>query len=693
MSTRRVTTCSNKELLWALMVLTVAFLCFEVSYLFQYLHAFLFAFDFTTHDLALPLSVWPPICLFILIQLMIHLLFTLCVWVLTINLGQTFPPLRPRLLETGITVWIMAIITVHCANMLYFPNSKYSLLLSHFIPQALARYCFYALLIVWLAIFAVTLFVVLKKLKQKPVISTLLTVFFAANIYLFHSHTTPPTTIHDAATRDKPNIIIIGIDSLRPDFLSYFGSEHTTPFFDAFLEQATVFSDAVTPTGRTYPSWVSILTGKHPVLTGARSNLANEGDIHFIQSLPKILSNVGYQTVYATDETRFNNIDEHYDFDHAITPPIGVTEFIIGSSNDFPLSNLLVNTRLGKWLFPYNYGNRPSFFNYNPDSFLQLINDNIQADRQQSLFLAIHFCLPHHPYLWGGFNTANTTSREWYRASIARVDQQLNDFFAILNNKKLLDHAIVILLSDHGETLEMPGDRITEADLYIKSGKEVSFPRFYPPSKDEEPVNMAGGHGTDVLGLPQYHSLLAFRLYGTGFQQIGVIPGVVSLMDIKPTILDIIKVKLKSALRDSEGRSLAGIVADKSEPAPLRHIFIESNFSPVAIRTTYPDMAETLLEGIKIFEINPASARLTVKSSMRDMIIASKQFADIYDHWMLALYPQKDNTRMPILVDLKSGQWTNNLDSQFARQSPAKEMKQRLESFYFSHRYSQIQHV
>ncbi len=38
------------------------------------------------------------------------------------------------------------------------------------------------------------------------------------------------------------------------------------------------------------------------------------------------------------------------------------------------------------------------------------------------------------------------------------------------------------------------------------------FSRFYPPSLDKEEVNQSAGHGTDVLGLTQYHSLLAFKL-------------------------------------------------------------------------------------------------------------------------------------------------------------------------------------
>ena len=89
-----------------------------------------------------------------------------------------------------------------------------------------------------------------------------------------------------------------------------------------------------------------------------------------------------------------------------------------------------------------------------------------------------------------------------------------------------------------------------------------------------------------------------------------------------------------------------------------------------------------MLEGIDIFEINPATTRLTVKNEMTAKIIASKQFADIYQGWMLALYPQSKDVRMPILVNLQTGQWTNDLGSEFARQSPASLMLTELRTFY-----------
>ena len=61
-----------------------------------------------------------------------------------------------------------------------------------------------------------------------------------------------------------PNIVIIGIDSLRNDLQVPRQGRGATPNIRRFLDDSRRFSDATTPLARTYPSWVSILTGRHP---------------------------------------------------------------------------------------------------------------------------------------------------------------------------------------------------------------------------------------------------------------------------------------------------------------------------------------------------------------------------------------------------------------------------------------------
>ena len=208
------------------------------------------------------------------------------------------------------------------------------------------------------------------------------------------------------------------------------------------------------------------------------------------------------------------------------------------------------------------------------------------------------------------------------------------------------------------------------------------MPQFYPPSLEKEGVNQSAGHGTDVLGLPQYHTLLAFALHGTEKAKNSVQSGVVSLIDIKPTILELIGLANVAPLVQGSESLAALIKGQRRGVSVLRHLFLESDYSPESIRTVYPETEKVLLDGIQLFQVNPLTMRLTVRDDMGEMIINSKQYADIYDDWMLALYPQNKTTRMPILINLVTGEWTNDLHSPFAQHSPGLYMLDALKAFY-----------
>ena len=176
-------------------------------------------------------------------------------------------------------------------------------------------------------------------------------------------------------------------------------------------------------------------------------------------------------------------------------------------------------------------------------------------------------------------------------------------------------------------------------------------------------------------------------MYGMNPQQhSGVIPGVVSLLDIKPTLLQLIGLNdyvQRCTSITCEGESLAGIIKGTNKGLSKHNdIFIESDFTPEAIRTVYPETRKVLLEGVQLFQINPDTTRLTVKEEMGNMIINSKQYADIYGKWMLALYPQTKSVHMPILINLVSASGANDLNSTFAQHSPAQHMLEKLKAFY-----------
>ena len=667
----------SSALFFYLILLTGFFLLLEISFFIQSNKAYLGDFEFVTNQLTIPATILPGVIGFIAAQLFLHALYCVLIWAVTLLVAHLLRFTSNQEVTLGISCWLMGLATVLAANAVYFPHSKFAGLAMFFLVTPLiAKIVFFGLLVGC----GVVLLLAVAGMTSRRTIILAITIVFT----IIMTNPSTQTTPIDAATAERPNIILIGIDSLRPDFLSFFGRKNPTPFLDSFLKQATVFNDAITPLARTYPSWMGILTGDYPRTIKIRFNLASQTNVNFKNTLPAILRRNGYDTLYATDETRFSNIDQQVGFNRLVTPPIGLNDFLLGSFNDFPFSNLIVNTRLGKWLFPYSYANRPAFVTYDPNSFLDLLQPALQTSRVKPLFLATHFCLPHYPYMWADSATdEKITYIQRYEQSIQRVDQQIQAFFQLLQQSGLLKHAIVVVLSDHGEALELSGDRITEKAMFVSKDKNVAVPRFYPPMIDTEEVNQSAGHGTDVLGLSQYRSLLAFKLYGAASpSQAKTISDVVSLLDIKATILDLLHLaNLSKQRNDSE--SLAQLITGKQTHLSTHQpIFLESDYSPEALRTVYPETRQVMLEGVHLFKIDPVTTRLVIKDDMGQMIIHSKQYAVIDGDWILALYPQENNQIMPILVNLKTGAWTNDLSSPLARQGRANLLLQSLKLFY-----------
>ncbi|SDO80050.1 Sulfatase [Pseudomonas jinjuensis] len=235
--------------------------------------------------------------------------------------------------------------------------------------------------------------------------------------------------------------------------------------------------------------------------------------------LPVALQGQGYRTVFAIDERRFSNIDESFGFDEVIGPKAGALDFVLQGINDNPLSNLLLQTPLGGYLFPYSYMNVASYTNYSSSAF---VNHIISSSRtSQPLFLAVHFESAHFP-----FKTRHAQARVErengflgkHLEALTVVDGQIASLLDGLKKNGVLDNALVILLSDHGEGL---GE--VEASVL----------------RDGQPFSVRGyGHGADVLSDHENRILLATVEFRDGkpVSKAGLNRQQVSLLDIRRTV-------------------------------------------------------------------------------------------------------------------------------------------------------------
>jgi arylsulfatase A-like enzyme len=436
-----------------------------------------------------------------------------------------------------------------------------------------------------------------------------------------------------------PHVVIVGLDSLRDELAGGHTEDRLTPHIDAFLNGAHRFRDTISPLARTYPALISLLTGRHPVTSNARFNLmprslVNEGD-----SLGDALQARGYHSVYATDEVRFANFDETFGFDQLITPPVGTSDFIIGKTGDLPLVNLLSPTRAAAWMFPGIHANRAAHVTYRPESFVRRLDRELVVSRPG--FFYIHLTLSHWPYSWAGHSTPTTPHqyRPAYRHSIQEVDKQFGDVWRVLERKGVLENAIVVVLSDHGEALGGPTD-----SMLRKTGTGMEI------------WDSLWGHGTSVMSPHQYSVLLAMRGFGRAH-----LPGAptahtwpVSLEDVRPTLQEF---ATGSAPAGIDGISLLPFLRDPQSASTLaaRVRYTETDFNtPMVLAGKYNESG-LIHEGAAYYEIVPETGWVQLRRKRLSELMSQKQRAAISQDSLLAAIPSRtDDSVTYLFTDRRS---------------------------------------
>lgn len=442
------------------------------------------------------------------------------------------------------------------------------------------------------------------------------------------------------ASFDQPHLIVIGVDSLRNDAVGEGRGVGVTPHIDFFLrESAHRFLEATTPLARTYPSWVATLTGRYPRNTGAREDLASRGALQSFETLAQTAKRAGYHTIWAMDEVRFSNIDERYGFDQLVTPTIGVADFLLGKANDLPLTNLVANSWLGRLMFPATYGNRAAAHTYRPRTFVDWLDREVQP--RGPTLLAVHLTLPHHPFYWADSTEQafdrDTDSAYRYLNCVIAADRQFGGILESLERKGMLDNAIVVLMSDHGEALGVPG-----VDSLLQ-GREVL------ELLDGNRIFLIG-HGSSVFSPNQFSTVLAVR----GFGKAELPPGrihheAVSMIDIAPTIADLAGLPSPPAY---DGHSLRPLVyGDRAGSAPLadRVFFSETGFRTPILDAEHIDEAGLLGKAAPFFVMNQ-EARLEVRPELLPRLIADKERAAFSRDWFLGAMPSPEGPQSHIYL-------------------------------------------
>jgi arylsulfatase A-like enzyme/Flp pilus assembly protein TadD len=223
------------------------------------------------------------------------------------------------------------------------------------------------------------------------------------------------------------NLLLVTIDTLRPDRLGCYGSAYLkTPQIDDLAQRGVLFTRAFAHTPETLPSHTNILLGTTPLYHGVHDNVNFHVRPEFL-NLAKWLKDRGYST-----------------------------GAVVGA---FPLDSRFGLTQ-GFDMYDDNYGwqNREALVFVERKAEVVVERACRWLENQKGpWFLWVHCFDPHQPYdPPEPYKTQYKNSL--YTGEVAYTDNSLGKLFSYLRDQKLEDKTLIIFTADHGESLGEHGE-------------------------------------------------------------------------------------------------------------------------------------------------------------------------------------------------------------------------------------------
>jgi arylsulfatase A-like enzyme len=266
---------------------------------------------------------------------------------------------------------------------------------------------------------------------------------------------------HSAKPARPPRIVLVVVDTLRRDALSCYDQVRATPHMQALADRGRVFGHLVAAFHQTSMSMASLFTGRTPSIasgdperplawTGKTwcglARLAPAGADHAcvpagVPTLAESLAAAGYATAGVVSNAL---LFRPAGYDRGFRDWIEVGREGSPATRD----GAAVNRAVAEWL-----ARRPS------DTF----------------FLYVHYM---DAYDWvftkGSSDEGPRGERRRYQRAVGAADAALGELMAMLEGADLLRDAVVVLTSDHGESLG------TDDHLFPASPQHLGNPSFEP---------------------------------------------------------------------------------------------------------------------------------------------------------------------------------------------------------------------
>jgi arylsulfatase A-like enzyme/Tfp pilus assembly protein PilF len=309
-------------------------------------------------------------------------------------------------------------------------------------------------------------------------------------------------------TGSSPDVYLITIDTLRADHVHCYGDDQIqTPALDSIAQEGIRFTQAFTPSPITNTAHTSILTGLLPSVHGV-----TDFGIPLAKTIPtwaELLKQNGYQTaafigaVVLDSRTLAPGLDRGFDY-----------------YDNFPTDS----SESKHWGRVERRG----------EDVVHRTEVWMDGHRTKPRFVWVHLYDPHDPYEPPP-PFAQIYKDRLYDGEIAYADSALGHLLTYLKRQNRYNHALIVVVGDHGEGLGEHGEQTHGIFLYDAT---THVPLLIKLPMSEKPPESAASRKPTVVEAQ------------------------VQTTDILPTILDLLDIAAPAALAK---RSLRGDLAEAKE--------------------------------------------------------------------------------------------------------------------------------